>query len=78
MLERVTPVQPPDRSLWFGTALLLMGVVVNLSAAIRHARLVHRLRNGTWTPDRTSRSGSAIAIALALAGVAVTVHLLSL
>jgi putative membrane protein len=63
-------------SLWFGTALVLMGVLVNLLAALQHTRLVHRLRMGTWSPNYTSRSGIAVAIALALAGVAVTTYLL--
>jgi putative membrane protein len=71
-----SPVQSPDGSLWFGTVLVLMGALVNLSAALQNARLVHRLRDGTWSPDHTSRSGAALAIALALAGVAVTAHLL--
>jgi hypothetical protein len=53
-----------------------MGVLVSLSAALQNARLVHRLRDGTWTPNHASRMGTAVAIALALAGVAVTAHLL--
>jgi putative membrane protein len=64
-------------SLWFGTALVLMGVVVNLLAAVQHTRLVRRLQEGTWSPQ-VSRSGIAVAIALALAGVAVTIYLLSI
>lgn len=69
-------VRSSGASLWVGTALVLMGVLVTLSAALQHARLVHRLRTGTWSPGHTSRSGLVAAIALALAGVAVTVHLL--
>ena len=69
-------VGPPRGPLWFGTALVLMGVLVNLLAAIQHTRFVHRLRMGTWSPDYTSGSGIAVAIVLALAGVAVTTYLL--
>jgi putative membrane protein len=69
-------VRSPGGSLWFGTALVLMGVLVTLSAALQHARLVHRLRDGTWSPDHLIRSGIAAAIALASAGVAVAAHLL--
>jgi putative membrane protein len=69
-------VRSPHGSLWFGTALVLLGVIVNLLAALQHTRLVHRLRMGTWSPDHASRSGIAVAIALALAGVAVTTYLL--
>ena len=66
----------PRGSLWFGTALVLMGVMVNLLAATQHARFVRRLRLGTWNPNHTSRSGIAVAIVLAVAGVAVTTYLL--
>ena len=69
-------VGSPHGSLWFGTALVLMGVIVNLLAALQHTRFVHRLRMGTWSPDHASRSGIAVAIVLALAGVAVTTYLL--
>jgi putative membrane protein len=69
-------VGSPRGSLWFGTALVLVGVMVNLLAALQHARFVHRLRIGTWSPNYTSRSGIAAAITLALAGVAVTAYLL--
>src|SRR4051794_17342325 len=69
-------VRSTHGSLWFGTALVLMGVIVNLSAALQHMRLVRRLQEGTWSPQ-VSRSGIAVAIALALAGVAVTIYLLS-
>jgi putative membrane protein len=71
-------VQSLDGSVWFGIALVLLGALVNLWAAVQHTRLVHRLRDGTWSPDHTSRWGAALAIALALVGVVVTTHLLLL
>ncbi len=69
-------VRPPHSSLWFGTALVLFGVIVNILAAVQHTRLVHRLRKGTWSPDQASRSGIALAIALSIAGVSVALYLL--
>ena len=69
-------VRSPRGSLWFGTSLVLIGVVVNLLAAVQHSRLVHRLRMGTWSPNHTSRSGIAVAIVLALVGITVTTYLL--
>jgi putative membrane protein len=68
--------QSPQGSLWFGTALVLMGVIVNVLAALQHTSLVQRLRKGTWNPNHISRSGVAVAIALALAGIVVTTYLL--
>jgi len=69
-------VRSTHGSLWFGTALVLMGVIVNLLAALQYTRIVNRLREGTWSPNYASRSGVAVAIVLALAGVAVTIYLL--
>ena len=69
-------VGSPRGSLWFGTALVLMGAMVNLLAALQHRRFVPRPRIGIWSPNDASRSGIAVAIALALAGVAVTTYLL--
>ncbi|MCU1285386.1 MAG: putative rane protein [Acidobacteriales bacterium] len=73
--RELVSVQSPHVSLWFGTALVLMGVVVNVLAAFQHIRLVNRLRNGTWSPT-SSTSAVGLAIALALVGVAVTIYLL--
>jgi putative membrane protein len=63
-------------SLWFGIALVLMGVMVHVLAAFQYARFVHRLREGAWSPNDKSPSGIAAAIALAVAGIAVTTYLL--
>ena len=35
-------VRSAHGSLWFGTALVLMGVIMNLLAALQHTRFVHR------------------------------------
>ena len=77
-VQQNTPIQSFRGSLWFGTALVLMGVLVNLSAAIHHVRLVRELRQGTWDAGHPSRSGAIAAIALALAGLAVTAYLLTM
>src|SRR4051794_2524685 len=37
---------PPGRSLWIGAALIALGVVVNVLAAVQHVRLLGRLRRG--------------------------------
>ncbi len=65
----------PHLSLWFGTALVVLGVMVNVSAALHHLRLIARLRRGTWRFDRPSRSGIAAALLLAAAGLAVAAYL---
>jgi putative membrane protein len=74
--QGVPVARSPHGSLWFGTALVLFGVMVHVSTALQHRRFVQRLRKGTWSPNQASRSGIAVAIALALAGVGVTAYLL--
>src|SRR6266481_6771942 len=40
-------------SLWFGTALIAVGVLVNLSSAWRHARMVRQLDEGDASYSRS-------------------------
>ena len=63
---RHLPGQSPSVSLWFGTALIVIGVCVNLLSSWRHTRLVRALRHGTAFEGRAS---PAIAVALILAGI---------
>jgi len=74
--ERTAALQPPRLSLWFGVALVAMGVVVTAVAAIQHSRLVGRLQQGTWNPHQVSRAGEWVAAALAVVGVVMGVYLL--
>jgi putative membrane protein len=67
--------QPVYGSQWFGVALVLMGVLVNIVAPVQHIRLVRRLRQGSWQPG-PSRAGVISAIILACIGLAVAVFLL--
>jgi putative membrane protein len=67
--------QPAYGSKWFGIALVLIGVLVNIGATVEHVRLVARLRKGTWQPG-ASGFGIASALALAAIGLAVGGYLL--
>ena len=64
-------------SVWFGTALIVLGVVVNLLAAFRHRQLVRKLDRGEIPRARSLWSNAAIALILALIGVAMAVYLIS-
>lgn len=64
-------------SLWFGTALIAVGVVVNLSSAWRHVRLVRELDRGQSDSSRSLTQTVATAIFLALVGLAVAIYLVS-
>ncbi len=72
-----THARPPEStgvSLWVGTALLLLGVAVNITASIHHVRLVGRLRRGEQI-GRPSVAAIAIALILAALGLALAVYL---
>jgi uncharacterized protein (DUF302 family)/uncharacterized membrane protein YidH (DUF202 family) len=64
-------------SLWFGTALIAVGVIVNLFAGWQHARLVRDLDRGDATRARPAAPAVIIALFLALVGLAMTIYLLS-
>ena len=53
-------------SLWFGTVLIAVGVVVNLSSAWRHVRLVRELDQGETAYSRSLTQSVATALFLAL------------
>jgi putative membrane protein len=64
-------------SLWFGTTLVLLGVIVNLSSAWRHVRLVRQLDRGEPESSRSFTFAVAIALFLALCGLAMAIYLIS-
>jgi uncharacterized protein (DUF302 family)/uncharacterized membrane protein YidH (DUF202 family) len=64
-------------SLWFGTALIAVGVIVNLFSGWQHARLVRELDHGQQTHSRPPTPAITIALFLALVGLAMTIYLLS-
>ena len=76
-IQRGEAAASPGLSLWIGTAVVLLGVVVNGLAAASHVRLLRRLEQEVAVP-RTSHLGVAVAIALALAGLAMAAYLLRL
>jgi putative membrane protein len=65
-------------SLWFGTALIAVGVAVNLYAGWQHARLVRDLDRGAPAHSRSATMAVSIAVFLALVGLAMTIYLISL
>jgi len=70
---------PPSSglSLWFGTALIAAGVIVNLTSASRHVRLVRELDRGQSSCSRSLSQVIAIALFLSLVGLAMGIYLLS-
>jgi putative membrane protein len=62
-------------SVWAGVGLVVLGVVVNVAATIRHYQIVHALRAGRWQPGHVSRTAVALALVLAALGLLMAVYL---
>jgi uncharacterized protein (DUF302 family)/uncharacterized membrane protein YidH (DUF202 family) len=75
--EHTPSAQAYGLSLWFGTALIAVGVFVNLFAGWQHARLVRLLDRGGPVRSRPAGAAVTIAVFLALVGLAMTVYLIS-
>ena len=62
-------------SVYFGTALVLLGVAVNLISALNHLRLIAQINRGERIVQSPSRLGVFIALMLALLGGVMAVYL---
>ncbi len=62
-------------SLWIGTALVLLGVVVNISAAFRHWRTVRRLSRNEPLTFKPLSLGIIVAVFLAVLGLLTAAYL---
>jgi uncharacterized protein (DUF302 family)/uncharacterized membrane protein YidH (DUF202 family) len=77
LIDHVPSVPSYGVSLWFGTALIAVGVAVNLSSAWRHFRLVRELDQGEAGCPRSLAPTVATALFLALVGLAMAIYLVS-
>jgi uncharacterized protein (DUF302 family)/uncharacterized membrane protein YidH (DUF202 family) len=77
VVEHVPSAQSYGLSLWFGTALIAVGVVVNIHSAWDHVRLVRQLDQGGLVPSRPSMQAVLIALFLALVGLSMAIYLVS-
>jgi putative membrane protein len=62
-------------SFWFGTGLIVLGVVVNVLSAGNHIRMVHQLEHGGPPVHRPSTLAVAVAVVLAVLGLAMAIYL---
>jgi|SRR5579862_291172 len=65
-------------SLWFGTALIAVGVIVNVFAGWHYSVLVRELDRGETAHSRHSTQAVAIAFFLAVVGLAMVIYLVSI
>ncbi|MGB9430979.1 MAG: DUF302 domain-containing protein [Candidatus Acidiferrum sp.] len=64
-------------SLWFGTVLILLGVLVSALSLARYLRLVAQLRNGARSFDNASSLAVAVSILLGVLGLAMSYYLIA-
>src|SRR3954470_14537209 len=73
--ETKVSAHTPGYSLWFGVALVCVGVLVNVFAAWDNRRIVRGLRAGDFEATKDSRMGVVLAVLLAAIGGAMTAYL---
>jgi len=76
-VEHSAVKQQPGLSLWFGTALIFAGVLVNVLAGWHYTRLIRGLDRGERFHSRSAMHAVAIALFLALVGLAMAIYLIS-
>ncbi len=64
-------------SLWSGTVLILLGVLVSLLSLVRYLRLLAAIRKGEQSYGNASTLAVTVAIILALLGLAMSYYLVS-
>jgi putative membrane protein len=69
-------IQPHEPSLWFGAAVIAIGVTVNLFAAWRYMRLVAQLNRRQFVRRSVSKQGVVVAMLLALLGIAMVIYMI--
>jgi putative membrane protein len=69
------PAKTTGLSLWSGVFLVALGVIVTLSAVVRHVQLVRELRSGEWRAGRVSTDAVILGLVLAALGIAMALYL---
>jgi uncharacterized protein (DUF302 family)/uncharacterized membrane protein YidH (DUF202 family) len=77
LIEQTSSAPSYGVSLWFGTALIAVGVITNVFSAWRHVRLVRELDEGEASGSRSLTPAVVTALFLALVGLAMAIYLVS-
>jgi uncharacterized protein (DUF302 family)/uncharacterized membrane protein YidH (DUF202 family) len=75
MAEPSLPAQSYGLSFWFGTALIILGVIVNILSASHHLHLVKDLNQGGSDFKRPSTLAIVVALTLAVVGLGMAIYL---
>jgi len=76
--QHVSSAVSSGLSLWFGTALIAVGVLINGYSAWHHATLVRRLRRGEAQRVHPWIQTTLVGVLLVLVGAAMAVYLVSI
>ncbi len=77
-VQHSSAVRTPGLSLWIGTGLVVLGVIVTAMAALRHAGFVKRLDRGDTGVRFSASFGTIVSLALAAIGLTMAVYLISI
>lgn len=75
LVEHVSVPPSFGLSLWFGTALIALGCLMNIFAGWHHLKLVRDLDRGRASHSRSSIQAVGVAFILALIGLAMALYL---
>jgi putative membrane protein len=78
VLHVVAPQHGYGLSLWFGTALIAAGVILNVFAGFHHWNLIKTLDRGEIPRSHPPAQAVALALFLAVVGLAMAVYLVSI
>ncbi len=74
-VRQTVPVKTTGLSLWIGTALILLGVIVNVLVSAENIRLMRHIHAEPPYGARSWLLGVGVALALAAVGVAMAIYL---
>jgi putative membrane protein len=77
-LHVIAPQKSYGLSLWFGTALIAVGIILNVFAGFHHLNLIRTLDSGEIPHSHPTAQALALALFLAAVGLAMAVYLLSI
>lgn len=74
-VSAASSIRPSGFSLWTGTALVLIGVIVNAASTVQYLSITRSLNEGRYVTGRPSILGIVLAVLLCVAGVAMATYL---
>jgi len=76
--QHISPAVSYGLSLWFGTALIGVGVLINSYSAWHHASLIRRLQRGETSKTHPWIKITLVAVLLVVVGTAMAIYPVSI